>query len=233
MTQVHQLYQLQETDLEIRDKKQRLGEVLQTLKGPPWLLKARGDLDTAVTHVNTLHSQRNTLNLELQSLRTKAKNSETRLYSGKVVNTKEMTDLQHEIESLNQRAAGLEDEMLELMLLMEEAEAEKNEATTVAAHAEERWQKESVDLDKEKTELAVRLNRLLQRRQEQASVVDAALLKEYEQLAKKKGGTAVTRIRVDMCLGCRMTVSANYIKQAREGKKAYCGSCGRIIYPYD
>jgi hypothetical protein len=233
MTQVHQLYQLQETDLEIRDKKQRLGEVLQTLKGPPWLLKSRAALETAVTQVNTLQSRRNTLNLELQSLRTKAKNSETRLYSGKVVNTKEMADLQHEIESLNQRAAGLEDEMLELMLLLEEAEAERNEAATVAAKAEERWQKESVDLEKEKTDLAMRLNRLLQRRQEQASVVDAALLKEYEQLAKKKGGTAVTRIRVDMCLGCRMTVSANNIKQAREGKKAYCGSCGRIIYPYD
>lgn len=233
MTQVHQLYQLQETDLEIRDKKQRLGEVLQTLKGPPWLLKARADLDTAVTTLNTLQSQRNTLNLELQSLRSKAKSSETRLYSGKVVNTKEMTDLQHEIESLNQRATGVEDQILELMLLMEEAEAEKNEAATAAAAAETRWQKESVELEAEKTELAIRLNRLLQRRQEQASVVDTASLKEYEQLAKKKGGTAVTRLRVDMCLGCRMTVSANNIKEAREGKKAYCGSCGRILYPYD
>ncbi|MCL4261947.1 MAG: hypothetical protein KJ069_01960 [Anaerolineae bacterium] len=233
MTQVHQLYQLQETDLEIRDKKQRLGEVLQTLKGPPWLLKARGDLDTAVSHINTLQSQRQTLNLELQSLRSKAKNSETRLYSGKVVNTKEMADLQHEIESLNQRAAGIEDEILELMLLLEDAEAEKNNAAATAETAETRWQKESVDLEAEKTDLAVRLNRLLQRRQEQASVVDAASLKEYELLAKKKGGTAVTRLRVDRCLGCRMTVSANYIKQAREGKKAYCGSCGRIIYPYD
>lgn len=233
MTQVHQLYQLQETDLEIRDKKQRLGEVLQTLKGPPWLLQARAELDTAVSSLNSLQNQRNTLNLELQSLRSKANSSETRLYSGKVVNTKEMTDLQQEIESLNQRAAGIEDQILELMLLMEEAETQKSEATAVAAKAEERWQHESVDLEAEKTELAVRLNRLLQRRQEQASVVDAASLREYEQLAKKKGGTAVTRIRVDMCLGCRMTVSANYIKEAREGKKAYCGGCGRIIYPYD
>lgn len=233
MTQVHQLYQLQETDLEIRDKKQRLGEVLQTLKGPPWLLKARADLDTAVTHLNQLQNQRNTVNLELQSLRSKAKSSETRLYSGKVVNTKEMSDLQHEIDSLNQRAARVEDEVLELMLLMEEAEAVKNEAEATAKTAEERWQKESVELETEKTDLAVRLNRLLQRRQEQASVVDAASLREYEQLAKKKGGTAVSRLRADMCLGCRMTVSANYIKEAREGKKAYCGGCGRIIYPYD
>jgi len=233
MTQVHQLYQLQETDLEIRDKKQRLGEVLQTLKGPPWLLKARADLETAVAHLNQLQNQRNTLNLELQSLRSKAKSSETRLYSGKVVNTKEMSDLQHEIESLNLRAAGVEDEVLELMLLNEEAEEVKNEAEAAAQTAEERWQRESVDLEAEKTDLAVRLNRLLQQRQERASVIDAASLREYEQLAKKKGGTAVARLRGEMCLGCRMTVSANKIKEAREGKKAYCGGCGRIIYPYD
>jgi predicted nucleic acid-binding Zn-ribbon protein len=232
MTQVHQLYQLQEIDTEIREKKQRLGEVLQILKGPDWLLRARGGLETAVNHLHTLQSQRNQLNLELQSLSSKTKASENRLYSGKVTNPKEMSDLQSEIGSLNKRTAGLEDEMLEVMLLMEDGEAHRATADEAATKAETRWQKESADLQRERDELAVRLNKLLEMRQGQAAVIDAASLQEYEQLLKKKGGTAVARVRVDMCLGCRTTISANKIKEAKEGKKAYCGSCGRIIYPY-
>jgi predicted nucleic acid-binding Zn-ribbon protein len=232
MTQVHQLYQLQEIDTEIREKKQRLGEVLQILKGPDWLLRARRELETAVAQLHTLQSQRNQLNLELQSLNSKTKASENRLYSGKVTNTKEMSDLQGEIGSLNKRTAGLEDEVLEVMLLMEEAEAQRATADEAATKSETRWQKESADLQRERDELAVRLNKLLEMRKGQAAVIDPPSLQEYDQLLKKKGGTAVVRVRVDMCLGCRTTISANKVKEAKEGKKAYCGSCGRIIYPF-
>lgn len=232
MTQVHQLYKLQETDTEIREKKQRLGEVLQILRGPAWLLQARGQMDTVMAELQSLQSQRQTLNQDLQGLRSKAKASEDRLYSGRVTNTKEMSDLQGEIESLTKRASVVEDEVLEVMLLLEEADAGKATAAAALAKAEARWQKESGDLQSEKNELAVRLNKLLQLRQEQASIIDAPLLREYEQLAKKRGGMAVSRIRVDMCLGCRMTVSAHTVKEAKEGKKMYCGGCGRIIYPY-
>lgn len=232
MIQVHQLYKLQEIDTEIREKKQRLGEVLRTLKGPGWLLQARSQLETAVTQLNDLQSQRQALNLKLQSLRSKTQSSEKRLYSGKVTNTKEMSDLQGEIASLTRRSATLEDEILEVMLLIEEAEAQKVTVDEAAARAEIRWQKESVELQAERDEVAVRLNKLLEMRKGQMGIVDAPLLQEYEQLSKKKGGTAVVRVRVEMCLGCRTTISANIVKEAREGKKMYCGSCGRIIYPY-
>lgn len=232
MTQVHQLYKLQETDLEIREKKARLSEVLTILKGPAWLQKAEAQAQAAAAEYQALQSQHQALNLERQSLRTRIKSSENRLYSGKVHNPKELSDLQSEIDSLGRRVSTLEDEMLEVMILMEDAEAAQTEADAGLAKAEARWQKESVELQTEKNELAVRLNKLLALRQEQAQVVDAASMKEYEALAKKKGGTAVVRVRGEMCLGCRTTISTNKLREARQGIKAYCGSCGRILYPY-
>lgn len=232
MTQVHQLYKLQETDLEIREKKARLSEVLTILKGPAWLQKAQAEVTSTAAEYQTLQSQHQALSLEMQGLRTRIKNSENRLYSGKVHNPKELSDLQQEIDSLGRRVSTLEDEILEVMILMEDAEAAKSEADAGLAKAEARWQKESVELQTEKNELAVRLNKLLALRQEQAQAVDAASMKEYEALAKKKGGTAVVRVRGEMCLGCRTTISANVIKEARQGNKVYCGTCGRIIYPY-
>lgn len=232
MAHVHQLYALQEIDTEIREKKQRLGEVLQTLKGPKWFLQAQAVQATAVEKVNQLKSQHNALNADLQALNSKIQTSERRLYSGKVSNTKEMSDLQDEIASLQKRTAVLQDEMLELMLLIEEAEAEKSAADEAMAKANGRWQQESVELQTEKNELAVRFNKLLDMRQNQLGLFDKSWLQEYDQLSKKKGGTAVVRVRAGMCLGCRTTVSANVIREANEGKKVYCGSCGRIIYPF-
>lgn len=232
MAQVHQLYKLQEIDLEIREKKERLTEVLQILKGPQWLLNVRSRAETAVAELQTLQSQHTTLNLELQSLRNKIKSSENRLYSGKVSNPKELSDLQSEIDSVGRRASGLEDEVLEVMILMEDAETEKSQIDEALAKAEARWETESVALATEKNELALRLNKLLALRKEQAAAIDAPSLQEYERLAKKKGGKVVVRLRADMCLGCRTTVSANKIKQAKEGQKVYCGTCDRIIYPY-
>ncbi|MCP4358577.1 MAG: hypothetical protein GY796_11220 [Chloroflexi bacterium] len=232
MTQVHQIYKLQETDIEIREKKQRLGVVLQTLNGPGWLLQAKERNNTADADLQHVQSQYNIHNLELKSLRQKAKSSENRLYSGKVTNPKELADLQGEIESLGRRASVQEDDVLEAMIMLEDAETEKVTATEMLTQAETRWEKVSVELETEKTELAVRLNTLLSLRQEQAKALTATTLIEYEHLAQKKGGTAVSRVRGELCLGCRTTISANKIKEAREGKKIYCGSCGRIIYPY-
>lgn len=232
MAHVHQLYALQEIDTEIREKKQRLGEVLQILKGPSWLLQAQEAQATAVAHLTKLRNQHSNLNADLQALNNKIQTSEKRLYSGKVSNTKELADLQEEIASLQKRTAVLQDEMLELMLLIEEAEEEKAQTDVAMAKANGRWQRESVELQTEKNELAVRFNKLLDMRQNQLALFDKSWLQEYDQLSKKKGGTAVVRVRAGMCMGCRTTISANIIREANEGKKVYCGSCGRIIYPF-
>lgn len=232
MTQVHQLYKLQEIDVEIREKKQRLGEVLKTLNGPDWLLKARQRMDTAVAELQSLQAKHNTVNLELQSIRNKISNSENRLYSGKVTNPKELSDLQGEIESLGRRAAIVEDEELELLILIEDAETEKTAAEEVLAKAEARWVTDSAELQSEKDQLAVRLNHLISSRPEMAAHIDAASLQEYDQLMNKKKGLAIARVRGNMCLGCRVNISANKLKLAKEGRKEYCGGCGRIIFPY-
>jgi predicted nucleic acid-binding Zn-ribbon protein len=185
-----------------------------------------------VSETQSLQARHNTVNLELQSIRTKIKNSENRLYSGKVTNPKELSDLQGEIESLGRRASIVEDEVLELLILLEDAETEKAAAAEALATAEARWVTEAVELESEKNELALRLNKLLASREAQARIIDAASLEEYDQLMKKKRGMAIARVRGVMCLGCRVNISANKLKLAQEGVKEYCGGCGRIIFPY-
>ena len=232
MTQIHQLYKLQETDVEIREKTKRLREVMAAQQESAALLAARERMDTAVADLQERQGKHNDLSLELKGLRTKAKNSENRLYSGKVTNPKELTDLQNEIESLNRRGEILDEEVLEALLYLEDAQTEKTAAEAAYAEILSTWETNVVKYKAEQNEVALRIHKLMQLRKEQASAIDAASLNEYESLANKKNGIAIARVRVDMCLGCRLTVSANIVKRAQQGDKAYSGGCGRILYPY-
>ena len=98
MSQARQLLQLQEIDTEIRDKKKRLGEVLQLQTETEELLAARKRVETAVSELTQWQTKRKDLNLELDGLNSRIKRSNDRLYSGKVTNPKELSDLQDEIE---------------------------------------------------------------------------------------------------------------------------------------
>lgn len=232
MSQVAQLFHLQEIDSEIDEKKQRLGAVLKALKGPEALVEAKNEAaETAVT-LTKWQTRRQDLSLENKGLRQKIKSAENRLYSGNVKNPKELEDLQHSIESMGRQRSALEDELLEAMIELEDAEAANKAAREHLAAEESKWETNEVELLAEKNELAVRLGHLMDSRKAAAAQVPAGPLKTYENLRQKRGGTAVVRLRGDQCLGCRITVSANTIRQGREGKMVFCDGCGRIVYPY-
>lgn len=229
MSQVQQLYQLQQIDTEIREKKQRLGEVLRAQKETAVLLAAKGRLETAVTTLQTWQTQRQTLNQELQSLKSKAKSAEQRLYSGNVKNPKELTDLQSSIESLGRQRAALEDDILEAMIMIEDAETEKAAADEALQTIQAEWEQSQGSLKKEQNELALRVHELMGQRKARLSSVTVDSLAEYEAIGRKAHGVAVVKIKNSLCTGCRLNVTTQKEKEAREGKKVYCANCGRIL----
>ena len=231
MSEVSQLYKLQVIDTEIREKTQRLREVLKAQKGNETLQAANQQAETAVSQLRIRQTRHKDLSLELEGLNSKVKSSENRLYSGKVKNTKELTDLQSEIGSLERRRGVLEEEILEAMLMIEEAQSETEKSQQALAEIQAEWDKKTASFKQEQNELALRIHTLNGIRQEQVSVISAAALAEYQRAAQKKGGIAVARLRVNQCMACQISTSANKVKEAREGKMVFCGGCGRILYP--
>lgn len=232
MGQVQSLYRLQQTDTEVQQKKQRLGQVIRAQKETEALLAARRRAQKAAAELQRWQTRQTDLALELESLNQKAKRSEKRLYSGNVKNPKELSDLQQEIDSLGRRRAALEDELLEAMIMIEEAEAEKEAADQALADIEAEWERSQAKLKQEQNELATRLNELNELRQQQLRSVPADALAEYEAIKQQRGGLAVVRLKHNICQGCQLTVSAQKVKEAQEGKLVYCGSCGRILNPF-
>jgi predicted nucleic acid-binding Zn-ribbon protein len=231
MSQAQQLYHLQEIDSSIREKKTRLTEVLQAQKETPELIAARTRSSKADAELQTWQSQRRDLNLELESLNSKAKRSEQRLYSGNVKNPKELSDLQSEIASLGRRRAALEDEILEAMIMIEEAETEKTAADESLNKVSAKWERAQSNYKQEQNEVALALHQFMNQRKEQLKMISAEALSEYDSLSRSKNGVAVAKLRANMCLGCRTTVSAQVERMSRQGQLVYCGNCGRIIVP--
>lgn len=231
MSEVQQLYRLQVIDSELKEKKERLGEVLSALKGPQALQEAIAKFEEATTTLNEWEQKRKKVNAELDSVNSKQKKSSDRLYSGKVKNPKELTDLQEGIESLKRRASSLEDDLLEVMMMVEESEVALTAVTQKRDLLQAKWDEDKVTLEGEKNSLALRLHELITKRKQNVSQINERLVKDYTRLSQKKNGVAVARLRADMCLGCRMTVSANTQRLAQQGKMIHCENCGRIVVP--
>ncbi|MGD2049819.1 MAG: C4-type zinc ribbon domain-containing protein [Chloroflexota bacterium] len=231
MSQVELLFRLQHTDDEIRAAKNRLSEVIRLQTESQELLAARKRAEMAAYELNQRRAQQTDLNLELSSLENKSKRSEQRLYSGSVKNPKELSDLQHEIESLGRRQGALEEELLEVMIGVEEAEAEDAEAKESLQQIEAKWSQTQQNLQQEQGDLVQRIKDLTKQRESQLSMITPESLAAYEGVLRRVGTTAVVTLKNNRCRGCQVTVPANRVKAADEGKLVFCDSCGRILCP--
>jgi uncharacterized protein len=229
MAQTRTLYRLQLIDSEMKEKKARLLAIINEQKESAALVSARNRVETAVVELTRWQTQHKKYNTELEDLNNKTKRSEDRLYSGNVKNPKELKDLQSEIKSLGRRREALEDDILETMVLIEDAEGEKLAAEEVQFNLEAEREAAAPKLAKEQNELALRLHHLTQDRKNLVAEIDAAALNDYENLRKRKNGVAVAKLRVNQCQSCFTTCSSSKEKKVEEGALVYCGGCGRIL----
>lgn len=171
---------------------------------------------------------------EVESLETKRKGFDTRLYSGTVTNPRELQDLQDEIAALGRRISVLEDRELEIMEQREPVDAgldalvaQRDEAVAALARAEDL-------LTVAEAELAAELEAETAVRATAAEAVPDDLLASYGRLRVGLGGVGVARLTGTQCGGCHLTLSAveaSRLHKLPEGEVAHCEECGRILVP--
>jgi hypothetical protein len=229
MTRGEALYRLQQLDSEHDAKQDRLTEIEVALRDDTALREARQALEKAEKRAREWQIKQRDLELEIESLVDKTSQSEERLYSGRVKNPKELSDLQAEVTSLKGRRRRLEDTLLEAMIEREEAEETRDEARAHLEEVETIWSTRQADLKAERETLQQRLEEIKQERDAVVPRIDADVLATYEKLRETKGGQAVTRVRDDTCTGCGVTISPSAEWKLRHGELIHCDSCGRII----
>lgn len=230
MRRVELLYRLQEVDTELDAKRRRLQEVEASLGESDELLQARTRLPQAEAAYHRWRTRLRRLELKMTALDNKIKNSEQRLYSGTVRNPKELASLQQELNYLRRRKSAEEDSLLEVMIDVEEREVAWQDAQAHWETVEATWTAGQAELSRERGELLARLAELRELRAGREGAVDGTDLSTYEDLRRRKGGTAVARLQGNLCTSCHVEVSSSRSQQARQGATlVFCGSCGRIL----
>ena len=231
MSKAETLYRLQIIDLEIDERSRRLKEVKAILEGNEELGRARQALQDGEKKLSRQRTRLRDQELEMRSLANKIASVEDRLYGGHIKNPKELASRQEEVQYLKRRKGGLEDQVLEAMIEVEESEASVTEQREKLARLEEEWQETQARLSAEQNELVNRLSQLRAKRAKLQKTIEAGDLALYEDLRRRWGGRAVALLEGELCQACGVTLPSSKAQQARQGKAlTLCGSCERILY---
>jgi predicted nucleic acid-binding Zn-ribbon protein len=230
MSDASELLALQELDLQLDRTRARLAEIEDSLAESEELRAAREDLQEKSNLLAALTARQADLEHEVEDVSAKAADVEAKLYSGKVTSPKELSDLDADLKSIRSLVAKREDTLLAHLVEVESAESEQVVAREAYASVEAAWTDHHDELLGERESLQPQAQELTARRDEAASRIDGRALVLYRMLRERKGGVAVSRVERGMCQGCRITLPAAVLHNAR-GSSALvqCVSCERIL----
>ncbi len=225
------LFQLQKLDTQVSNATGRITEIDRLLSQNDTLVQAQKLLDSASQTLDSIRSKLREIEISVHNKRIKTEQSEAALYGGTVKNPKELQDLQTEVAALKRTISQLEDNQLEVMVALEEAEQNHREAEAQLNHVKADQAGQFASLMGEKSTLQSLLGRLEIERNALVSQISPVLLDTYTQLRGAKRGLAVVSVEDDCCAACGTTLTAAEIQSARSSSRLiYCPTCGRILY---
>lgn len=231
MSQPFKLFRLQQFDSTLDKGRQRIAEIDRLLADDLEIRLAQQKLERAQKDQYDAEKNLRLAEENVKQQRIKIERSQAALYGGKVVNPKELQDLQHESEALKRHLLTLEDLQLEAMLALDEAEAGFQSAAENLAAVERQEAGKKEQLSKERNDLLQEMEINESERAAAVSSIDDADLVQYERLRKQKNGIAVARIVDKTCAACGSTLTATTFSEAKSpASLTRCHSCGRILY---
>jgi predicted nucleic acid-binding Zn-ribbon protein len=189
------------------------------------------DVVRAETEVKDLGREVKRLESDVETVRAREDKDQRLLDSGSV-SPKEMTNLQHELETLKRRQSDLEDQELELMERLEVAEkalavarAGLEKATADRERAEQLRDDALADIEDGTTKHEAARN-------EVAAGISAPLLTLYDRIRKQTGTSGAAPLRHRACQGCRIELYGNELAAVRNAdphEVLRCENCSRIL----
>jgi uncharacterized protein len=181
-----------------------------------------------------LHTEERRLDDEARSVAAHATDVDKRLYSGTVSSPRELQAMQADIEMLRRRQSELEDEELEIMEQREELDGKLAAVDAVVGEREADVQRlrDAIALAEREIDEAIAHEEAA--REQAASPVDDALLRDYAKRRTQNKGAGAARLVGTTCQACHLTIpstEAEHIRRAAGAEVAYCDNCGAILVP--
>jgi predicted nucleic acid-binding Zn-ribbon protein len=223
------LLRLQEIDLEFQTINQRLTEIENTLRDQSIVTNAEQHAEATSQVAREAKRTQTNLEFELNQVQSKLRNTEHKLYSGRVTNARELQDLQAESKALKRRVATLEDELLEAMLESESATADAEAAQAQLEDAKNAEEHKVRQLSDERTQLREHGQAMLKETEGLKAQIPAVILESYRYLKSRTGGIPVAKLSGSVCSRCGVEVLKPTERKVNNGEEAYCDGCKRIL----
>lgn len=230
--QLRALYELQQVDLQLAAATKSLAALDNGAALRKQLSDAEKRLESTSEEIRKIESDLQDNELNLKSIETKKQSFEKKLYAGQVVNPKELSSIEKEIEMLGKSRAKLDERILELYEIIETKRADMNKLEKVMVQFRQHVADLASKYQVKHKELSALTEQLTQERQKRMSAVtDRALLNRYESIRSRHKDTGLAKVENGQCGGCHVGLTSYTQRLLKEGEQYQtCESCGRILF---
>ena len=229
MVTVAALFELETLDGELERQKGVLADIARRTRRDPQLEASEARLATAVTTEARASAELRRLEGDLADIEAKLQRDHGRLYGGSVVDPRELSSLEREIEHYSTQRGTLEERILAVMENVERMQQEIETLTREIAQRREQRETDRPEMLRQSEELKAQISDLEERRASMAADLEPAALRMYDRL-RGSSGRAVSRVARGVCEACHVTLPAKDIQHARSGAIVTCTNCARILF---
>lgn len=230
MSDLLALYHVQELELDIIARTERIKSINAEMAGDAALEEARANFAAAQAAHQDAAKRATEHEHEIRAVVEKRSNSETTLYSGAVTNPKELQDLQMEVEALSRRKLTLDDEMLHLILERDDLGEKLSAVQASLDELTEAREEANIELQEEKDTLTTAVNNMLAERKSQVAEISPDLFRTYIRMRAPKANRPLAALRDNACTSCGIEQNIVVINAiSRNDDIVHCQNCGRIL----
>lgn len=229
------LLELQDLDSradQLRHQRRTLAELAVIAE----LSEQRARLDGAAADarivVSDLSEEQAKVDADVEQAKARRERDRQRIDQGLVSNPKDISRMQQEMSSLERRITALEDDEIEVMERIEEAQRTLAELESQLAETDEKLAVATASRDQKQSEIDHALGDLETQRGPAAEGLPDDLLTLYDRLRETKGGVGAALLRARRCNGCMLDLDnaeLATIRAAADDDVIRCEECSRIL----
>jgi predicted nucleic acid-binding Zn-ribbon protein len=233
VVQQRSLLQLAELDAElsrIDHRAKHLAEQQQVEEAQSGHREANDRLAAVQIALEDLDAQVAKFESEIDAVRQREDRDRSLLAAG-TVDAKQLTELQHELGTLERRQSSLEDSLLEVMERREELQSQQAGELAEIDELQSKLTDAQRARDEARTEIDQLRHQSVSRRDELVAELDADLVALYER-QRVRGGAGAGLLQGRRCGACRIEIDKGElarISSAAEDELLRCPECGAIL----
>jgi predicted nucleic acid-binding Zn-ribbon protein len=216
---------------QLQHRKKSLPEIAMIADLQARLKELDGQRIEHETAVSDLARAQKKADAEVELVKTRRTRDEERLSSGAVSNPKDLASLQHELVALERRISTLEDDELEIMESLEEAQARVTNVQGDIDAVTTELEQQTAARDAALSEIDDRAAHAQAERETTAAIVPDDLIALYDKV-RGQYGVGAAALRARRCEGCRLEINGadlRELKAAPEDDVLRCPECSRIL----